>query len=152
MSYPRLILIRRPHIEGQPTQGSLMWETAPNILRHTMIRTLELEWKDNAKGESCIPAGSYPMRYTMSNRFKRMMWGVDDVPDRAGIRFHAGNYAGDKLSDSDGCILPVQQWSDINGDGVIDGTGSKKALEAFEGLLEPYREYGLTLDVRWAPR
>lgn len=150
MSYPRLILIRRPHIEGQPTQGSLMWETAPNILRHTMIRTLELEWKDNAKGESCIPAGSYPMRYTMSNRFKRMMWEVCDVPGRAGIRIHSGNYAGDKISSSEGCILPCQQWADINGDGVIDGASSKQALSELEAHLKPYQDTGLMLEIKWA--
>ena len=92
------------------------------------------------------------MRWSMSNRFKRMMWEVLDVPDRAGIRIHSGNYAGDRLSDSEGCILPVQQWSDINGDGVVDGTGSKKALEELETLLRPYEATGIDIDIRWAVR
>lgn len=149
---PTLVLIRRPHIEGQPTQGSFLFETAPNVLRHTMVRCLELEWKDNAKGVSCIPAGVYPMRWTMSNRFKRMMWEIQGVPDRAGIRVHSGNYAGDKLSDSDGCLLPCQQWADINGDGIIDGTGSRKALDELLEVLRPFEPEGIEIRIEWAQK
>lgn len=147
--YPRLVLIRRPHIEGQPTLGSFLWESAPNVIRHLMLRCLELEWKDNEKGESCILAGVYPMRYTMSKRFKVMMWEVCDVPDRAGIRIHSGNYAGDKISSSDGCLLPCMQWSDINGDGIMDGANSKLALKELEGHLAPYEDTGVMLEVKW---
>lgn len=147
---PKLILIRRPHVEGKPTQGSFLWETAPNVLRHLMVRCLELEWKDNAKGVSCIPSGIYPMRWTMSNRFKVMMWGLDNVPDRAGIRIHSGNYAGDKITSSEGCILPCLQWADINGDGVIDGTGSKAALAELLKTLKPFEATGLEVEIQWA--
>lgn len=148
--YPRLVIIRRPRTEGQPTRGSFLWFVAPAVSRLLMIRCLELEWLDNAKGKSCIPAGVYPMRWSMSNRFKRMMWEVCDVPGRAGIRIHSGNYAGDKISSSEGCILPCQQWADINGDGVIDGASSKQALSELEAHLKPYQDTGLMLEIKWA--
>lgn len=148
--YPRLVLIRRPRIEGQPTLGSFLWAISPAVLRHMMVRCLELEWLDNAKGKSCIPAGTYAMRFTMSNRFKVKMWEVCDVPGRAGIRIHSGNYAGDKLSSSEGCLLPCLQWSDLNGDGVMDGVSSKNALKELEDQLSPYEATGVMLEVKWA--
>ncbi len=143
---PKLILQRMPAEAGQPTRGSFMWEDDGKVVRHLNIRCLELPWHNNAPQISCIPEGTYRMTYTMSNRFKVMMWGLNGVPDRAGVRIHSGNYAGDKLSDSEGCILPCGQWADINKDGVIDGTGSKDALAALLKVLAPYQ--GTGIDVR----
>jgi hypothetical protein len=77
-----------------------------------------------------------------------MMWEVLAVPGRAGIRIHSGNYAGDKLSDSLGCILPCLKWADINADGVIDGTGSKAAMAMLEDELRPFEKTGINLVVK----
>ena len=84
----------------------------------------------------------------MSSWFHVMMWEVTGVPDRSGIRIHAGNYAGPHLTDSHGCILPCEQWADINHDGVMDGTGSKLALAFLEQKLSPFQTSGIELDVR----
>lgn len=147
MTYPRLILQRRPFEEGQPTRGSFLWESAAGVMRHLMVRSLELPWHNNAPRISCIPAGAYPMKWTFSPTFNRMMWLVEDVPGRTGIRIHSGNYAGDKVSDSLGCILPCVQWADINGDGVLDGTASKVATATLEQHLSKYQDSGITLVV-----
>lgn len=63
------------------------------------------------QNETCIPAGDYKMRITMSNRFKRLMpliynnesdYSVSDgMVKWSGIRAHGGN---DK-DDTDGCPL-----------------------------------------------
>lgn len=147
---PRLILLRRPIIVGQPTQGSWLWENPKGSIRHLGIRCLELPWHDNAPQTSCIPIGEYVMEYTLSSRFHEMMWAVKDVKDRAGIRIHAGNYAGDKLTNSEGCLLPCLQWADINGDGVIDGTASKRALAMLAQQLKPYEATGIRLSIQRA--
>ena len=50
-----------------------------------------------------IPALCYPVRVTMSPRFKRLLPIVQNVPGRSGIRFHCGT----KPQHSTGCILVV---------------------------------------------
>ena len=48
-----------------------------------------------------IPALCYPVKVTMSPKFKRLLPLVQNVPQRSGIRFHRGT----KPQHSTGCIL-----------------------------------------------
>ena len=50
-----------------------------------------------------IPALCYPVRVTMSPRFKRLLPIVQNVPGRSGIRIHRGS----KPEHSSGCVLGV---------------------------------------------
>lgn len=52
-------------------------------------------------GQTAIPSGEYQITITHSNRFKRFMPLLNNVPGFAGIRIHTGNTA----NDSEGCIL-----------------------------------------------
>lgn len=52
-------------------------------------------------GETAIPAGTYNVVITPSQRFKRDLPMVENVPGFQGIRIHPGNTA----EDTDGCIL-----------------------------------------------
>jgi len=52
-------------------------------------------------GETCIRAGRYKVVLDMSNRFKRIMPRLLDVPMFEGIRIHGGNTS----KDSHGCPL-----------------------------------------------
>ena len=68
--------------------------------------TLEDTFRDLTKqkkvyGETAIPAGVYQVKVTMSNRFKKLMPILIDVPGFEGVRVHAGN----KPEDTEGCIL-----------------------------------------------
>ncbi|MCL1888899.1 MAG: DUF5675 family protein [Desulfovibrionaceae bacterium] len=98
MSY--LILTRSPG-DDQGTPGTLI---GPGLA----LVTLELPWRDNQPNISCIPAGKYICKPTISPKFGPCI-GVQDVPGRANILIHAGNWAGDKskgfITDSQGCIL-----------------------------------------------
>lgn len=52
-------------------------------------------------GKTAIQAGEYKLILTMSNRFKRLMPLLVDVPDFSGVRLHGGNTS----KDSHGCPL-----------------------------------------------
>jgi hypothetical protein len=56
---------------------------------------------DKIYGETAIPAGEYQLVLSMSNRFKRILPAILNVPFFEGIRIHAGNTD----IDSHGCIL-----------------------------------------------
>jgi len=84
------------------------------------------EWK--IKGDTAIPYGTYKVKKTYSQRFKRDMWELQNVPGFSGIRIHAGNTA----KDTEGCILLGQH---INGDynGIAQ---SKAAIAEFEAIMD----------------
>jgi hypothetical protein len=66
--------------------------------------TLEDEIRPDGEkvyGKTAIQSGTYDVILTMSNRFKRLMPLVLDVPMFKGIRLHGGNTA----KDSHGCPL-----------------------------------------------
>lgn len=70
--------------------------------------SFELPWKNNERGISCIPSGSYAAVIRLSPKYGRTYW-VSNVPDRSLILIHGGNFAGDPTvglkTHTMGCIL-----------------------------------------------
>ena len=57
--------------------------------------------KKKIYGETAIPTGTYQLVIDYSNRFKKNMAHILNVPGYEGIRLHTGNSASDSL----GCII-----------------------------------------------
>jgi hypothetical protein len=88
--------------------------------------TIELPWKNNQVGVSCIPEGKYFISKRYSSKFN---WHLEvmNVENRKYILFHPANHARNELR---GCIAPV---STLIGSGV--GLQSKLAFDALKALV-----------------
>lgn len=73
----------------------------------TTFHSLELPWRNNEHGLSCIPTGTYMFKKVDSPRHGACYMGMH-IPGRDAIEIHAANYAGDVTlgfrSDLLGCI------------------------------------------------
>ena len=94
------ILIERIKSDKYGTKGVM------SINGITICNTLELQWLENKRKESCIPEGSYEARPFKSSKHGEV-YVLFGVPERGGILIHKGNFAGQHplKSDSNGCIL-----------------------------------------------
>lgn len=93
--------------------------------------------KEKVYGMTAIPAGTYKVVINMSNRFKRLLPLLIDVPGFEGVRIHPGN----SHLNTEGCILvgqsvrPDLQW-------VFN---SKVAFEALFKKMQATKEINITI-------
>jgi hypothetical protein len=106
-----LYLLRTYAPEG--TNGRLM------IDGHFTCYTIELPWRHNRRGLSCIPEGCYRVMQRYSEVFQWHLHLID-VPDRDLILVHPANNA---LLELKGCIAPVSKLT-----GAGQGTRSRRAF------------------------
>jgi hypothetical protein len=85
-----------PNLGKLFVDGKLLGQTLEDQDRH-----LEAGGEKKIYGETAIPRGQYRVQLSYSQRFKRIMPEVLDVPGFTGIRLHGGNTE----EDTDGCPL-----------------------------------------------
>lgn len=99
-----------------------------------VAKTIELPWKNNQRGVSCIPEGEYlvtkepPIPINDPNGKKeRKYWHfrIHDVPNRSGILIHRITY----VKDLRGCIGVGSKYVDLNKDGIPDVVESSITLQ-----------------------
>lgn len=88
--------------------------------------TIELPWRQNQVGISCIPEGKYFIRKRFSRKYQ---WHLEvvGVPQRTFILFHPANFAERELR---GCIAPVTQ---LSGSGL--GLRSRQAFQKLKAMV-----------------
>ena len=99
--------------------------------------TLEdVERQIKIKNETAIPKGKYKVVINMSNRFKKLMPQILNVPNFEGVRIHPGN----TNHDTEGCILVGTTRS-------IDFIGnSRKAYEKLFLKMQTVKMINLTIE------
>lgn len=125
-----MIELVRVSYTKQGTFGVLLREGIP------LCVTLEDPEKNNQKGVSCIPTGTYLVGPHNGTNF-RDVWILKDVPNREAILIHNGN----TIEDTRGCILVGQNFGTVND---LPGVGeSKLAVEKLRKILP--KSFALTI-------
>jgi len=122
--------IKRTHGTKNYTHGQLFID---NVYFCDTLEDEEREIK--ILGETAIPCGVYKVILSVSNRFKKLMPLIVDVPNFAGIRIHSGN----TKDDTEGCILVGKKVSD----GVIGD--SKVTFKALMNKLYAEKNIGIEI-------
>ncbi len=109
-----------------------------------MMYSIELPWRQNQTGVSCIPEGRYELVKRWSPKFGRHLQ-VMNVSKRECILIHPAN---DALHELKGCIAPV--WLIT---GVGKGARSRLALETLTSLVygAPDQHDGIFLNIKSDP-
>lgn len=124
-----------------PNQTLGVWYNAVDLAK---AYTLELPWRDNLRGKSCIPDGRYAVIKHMSPRFGQCFWLQNTFP-RTQILVHAGNYN----TDTAGCLLVGNAFADMNNDGEKDLKGSRETLAKLLRSLPRKFEMTITTESRF---
>lgn len=124
------IEIKRLHKTAYSTIGEM---TVDGIWECYTLEDIERPVK--IKAETAIPRGTYKIIINQSNRFKRLLPLLLDVPNFQGVRIHAGN----TNHDTEGCILVGRTRSkDFIGQ-------SKKAFESLFIKMQKAKEITLII-------
>jgi|SRR5690625_422 len=131
----KLVVNRVTEQEGKQTLGDMVLYDEGLVLFE--CKTLELPWRGNRQNVSCIPPESGEATYPFiildrSPSFNYKHLWIKDVPNRSHIKVHRGNYH----RSIEGCILVGDSFTDIDGDGLLDVTNSKRTLDDLIFQLE----------------
>lgn len=108
----------------------------------THSHSLELPWKNNMPGISCIPPGVYGLEFFDSPKFKRPILRLKHVPGREAIEIHPANH----VAELRGCIALGIRMA-VNPEYLIESRKSVDSLAAIVRLAMDRKE-AVTLDVR----
>ena len=94
----------RLHCDDYATLGVILTPDYPAAY------TMELPWRNNQAGISCLPTGCYQCVRVNHHIFGVTFQILENIPHRDGFYFHRGN----KPTDSKGCILIGRYFRDEN--------------------------------------
>ena len=126
----KTVHITRMQSTDQGTPGYFVFDA-------TAIRCMELPWRDNRAGESCIKPGTYRAEIYQSPKHGPVYM-LKDVPGRSDVEIHPANFAGDASihwqCELLGCIAPamaIGQLVNRLGEKQTAGLESRAAFTEF---------------------
>jgi len=120
------------------------------------VATVECPWLRNLTYVSCIPTGEYECVAEWSDKFKKRLYEVKNVPDRSKILIHPGNVGGANWTLKSEYVEHKLEWkTDLQGCialGLTTGTlynqnavlFSESAFLRFEQLMD-WKPFKLTI-------
>lgn len=127
-----IYIIRDLFFDNQASLGTLyIYDGKKQLIKCDCI---ERGWVDNKNRISCIPEGTYPIVWEFSDKFKRFLWEIKDVPGRSECKIHVANF----WYQLNGCISPGLSRSYIDKDAVMDVADSTKALARVHLAMNGY--------------
>jgi len=111
------VFLTRTKYEDKQTLGVIHYKG------EELCVTLELAWNNNNPRVSCIPNAKYKVIRRQSPKYGQHFH-ITDVPGRSLILIHQANYHYQLL----GCVAVGQKHIDLNKDGYLDVTNSKRTM------------------------
>lgn len=136
-------LIRTKSNSTQTTGKFLVYDYDRKIAEFASV---ELPWKNNKRGVSCIPDGEYQCLPRTTGKYAGRAFhvrsiGSDEVVGRTHILIHPANFA----HELEGCIAIGMRATDIDGDGNIDVASSVAAVEKLQSIVSNFTLRVITL-------
>lgn len=126
------LILQRIADNGDTTFGVFILDNKPICL------SIENSWEFNKPNVSCVPAGLYTCDklVTSKARGETFRLGMTEMNKLTGIeRTNCDIHAGNTHKNTEGCLLPVTYFADING--VYGGAWS---VTAFKRLMNIFTE------------
>ena len=127
----KTIIITRYSQDENQTLGSCVVKDEDNNPLFVSL-SLERGWVNNEKRISCVPVGEYFVELEHSNKFKKYLWEIKNVPNRSECKFHSANY----WYQLNGCIALGLRLKKINSDNYYDISNSSNTMKAFHQALK----------------
>ena len=126
----KTVIISRYRVTYNYTLGFCFIKHENDIIEYIGV-SIERGWRDNQNNVSCVPEGTYDLELEYSDKFKKDLWELKGVPNRAECKFHSANY----WNQLNGCIALGVKHKDINFDGDPDVTSSNDTLKVFHNAM-----------------
>ena len=133
-----IVTINRWSFGKMGTFGDICVGEGPR--QRNMGYTLELPWRQNQRGISCIPAGVYPLRPSHYYRGDYDCWEICEVSNRDEIKIHIGN----TIIDIRGCVVLGTElgWLAKNREGApLNKWAVISSGTAFRAFMEAMKDY-----------
>jgi hypothetical protein len=124
---PLILSIKRTWFTDQSTVGELYIGLERGC--YTLEDTVRKEG-EKIYGKTAIPAGRYEVVLNYSNRFKKFLPLLLNVPNFEGVRIHSGN----RPEDTEGCILLGKTYNVDQPDYIFE---SRAAFTELMAKIEP---------------
>ena len=140
----KVVLLRDLFIDDKASLGTLyVYDEFKNQLFKS--ESLERGWINNENMISCVPQGCYPLKYEYSDKFKKKLWELKNVPNRSECKIHVANY----WKQLNGCISPGFKRKYIDNDNILDVTSSGDMLKLFHKAMSEDEEAEIQImDIR----